>query len=318
MPEGYIPIELESLVVDTPLGFNLFMERKSGTMVLYRNSETAFDEAVLRRLRDNRNDVLYVNEDQWENYQEYLQSNLAAIVADESVPIAKRCQMVYTTSTQIMQKVFEEERTAEAVKKARHVITPTVSMILSGDDAIRNMISLTSHDYYTYTHSVNVCVFSVSLTTKLFPDLSVEEFERLGSGFLLHDIGKREVAREIINKDGPLTAEEWNEMRRHPELGHKALQDTEASTEEGSVIVLQHHERYDGTGYPNKLQGDDIHVWAKICCISDAFDALTTQRSYRQPASSFEALQLMQKEMVQNFDQEFFREFVTLFAFHNA
>ncbi len=314
MPDNFIPIEISSLVTNTMTGFDLYIERKSGSKVLYRGGETIIDADVLSRLHENRNDILYVSENDWSKYQEYLGNNLEHIAADESVPVERRCQIVYTTSTHIMEQVFEHPRTAEAVKQAQKLIAPTVSMILSGEEAMRNMIQLTSHDYYTYTHSVNVCVFGVSLTTKLFPDLSIEQMERIGGGLLLHDIGKRKIPAEIIRKNGPLTGDEWKIMRQHPEFGIEALAEGGVTHEEAQVITVQHHERFDGGGYPYRLKGDEIHVWAKICCIADCFDALTTTRSYREPSTSFEALRIMKEEMIYNFDREFFQRYVELFA----
>ena len=314
MDADFIPIEIGSLVTGTMTGFDLYIDRKSGSKVLYRGGSIPIEADVFRRLRENENEVLYINHEDWDKYQLYLEANLQSIVSDESVPVERRCQIVYTTATHIMQQVFEDDRTAESVKRAEHIISPTVSMILSGEEALRNMIHLTSHDYYTYTHSVNVCVFATALATKVCPDMLIDQIERLGQGFLLHDIGKSKIAPEIINKDGPLTAEEWKIMRQHPELGHDVISEAEAMTEEVAVIVLQHHERFDGGGYPGRLKGDEIHVWSKICCIADCFDALTTRRSYRMPSTSYEALQTMQREMSGNFDADFFQAFVEIFA----
>jgi hypothetical protein len=96
----------------------------------------------------------------------------------------------------------------------------------------------------------------------------------LGAGFFLHDLGKVEVDASIINKPGKLTEEEMSRMRQHPHMGYKLLYETNELTHECKKIVLQHHERYDGKGYPNGLQGNDIHLYGRICSIADVFDAL--------------------------------------------
>lgn len=151
------------------------------------------------------------------------------------------------------------------------------------------------------------------LTKVLFPGGDERVLKELGTAFLLHDIGKCHVSPDIINKPGPLTPEEWAIMRRHPEEGYQILTELGFMNHDIGVIVMQHHERYDGNGYPKKLKGEEIHLYGKICCISDVFDALTTNRPYRAASSSFDALAIMKKEMIKNFDPDFFAKFVYLF-----
>jgi len=315
MPEGFFPLDLKDILEDTAPGFDLYIRHeKTGKLVLYRSRDLQFTPDVAATLHRNQHRVLYVPNDQIEKYELYLEQHLTAIAQNESLPVERRSLIVYNTSSRIMESVFNEPRASEAIRRSHAVIAPTVSLILQGEAATRNLIALTSHDYYTYTHSVNVCIFSVALAEKIFQGEGRKKLERLGSGFLLHDIGKREIPADIINKDGPLSQEEWKIMRRHPYLGHQILDKTGNLTEEAAIIAYQHHERYDGSGYPKRLKGEEIHIYAKICCIADTFDALTTKRSYRKPNSSFEALQIMQNEMLGNFDRIFFNSFVGLFG----
>jgi HD-GYP domain-containing protein (c-di-GMP phosphodiesterase class II) len=102
-------------------------------------------------------------------------------------------------------------------------------------------------------------------------------------------------------------------MRRHPGMGFKLLTETKQINEECRLIVLQHHERNDGTGYPRKLRGDDIHIYGRICSVADVFDALVSERPYRQKLKPFEALKLMRDEMLGHFQKEVFEKFVLLF-----
>jgi len=315
MPEGFFPLHLNRLLEGSEPPFDLHIQHeKTGKLVLYRSKGLPFTAEVIQTLTTNLHEILYVPRDQKEEYETYLEDHLATIAQDESLPVEERCQIVYNSSARIMQSVFSEPRASDAIRHAQKVIAPTVSLILQGEEAKRNLIALTSHDYYTYTHSLNVCIFSVALAERIFHREGREKIERLGSGFLLHDIGKRNIPLEIINKDGPLTDDEWDIMRQHPQFGYDILNETGKLTPESSIIALQHHERYDGKGYPKGLKGDEIHIYAKICCIADAFDALTTKRSYRSPSTSFQALQIMQNEMIENFDRDFFATFVSLFA----
>jgi len=104
-----------------------------------------------------------------------------------------------------------------------------------------------------------------------------------------------------------------NAMKQHPDMGYKVLYETNQLTPECKKIVLQHHERYDGKGYPYGLKGDDIHLYGKMCSIADVFDALTSDRPYRQKLEPFHALKLMKEEMIDHFHRDLFEQFVLLF-----
>ena len=127
--------------------------------------------------------------------------------------------------------------------------------------------------------------------------MSDDEFQRLGAGFTLHDVGKSRVPLDILNKQGPLDDAEWDVIRTHPAQSANILKETGHLTAEARIVALQHHERFDGTGYPRKLKGKEIHKFAQICAIADVFDALTTNRAYRKAMGSFEALNVMKGDM---------------------
>jgi len=136
----------------------------------------------------------------------------------------------------------------------------------------------------------------------------------IAAGLFFHDIGQYTIPKHINQRKGPLSSEEWEIMKKHPEEGYKLLKKFGVMTDEMKVIVIQHHERHNGSGYPFGLMGDEIHTYSKICAISDAFDALTSNRPYRNARSSFNALAVMQNEMKGEFDPQFFARFVRLFS----
>jgi HD-GYP domain-containing protein (c-di-GMP phosphodiesterase class II) len=206
-----------------------------------------------------------------------------------------------------------ENPTAENIRDVKKGIAEVVDLILTDDETSLYLLDITSHDFYTYTHSVNVGFLAVSLSKSLFKKSVAHNMHELGAGFFLHDLGKVEVDASIINKPGKLTEEEMIQMRQHPHMGYKLLYETNQLTHECKKIVLQHHERYDGKGYPHGLEGDDIHLYGRICSIADVFDALTSERSYRQKLDPFGALQLMKDEMIHHFHRDLFEKFVLLF-----
>ncbi len=309
----YNPIGLETLRLDTSKSFDIFLRVKEDDYVLYLSRENALTERELAKLAEKKIHRLYVSSEQAGDYRKYVEEHLSEIVRDPSIPVEKKSRIVYEMSSAVVEDVFKEPR-AETIQRSKEVISSTVSLILSDEEATRKLMQLTSHDYYTYTHSVNVCVFSVALAKGVFPNMTDEEFQRLGAGLMLHDVGKSRVPLSILNKQGPLDEEEWDVIRTHPGESANILRETGHLTDEARIVALQHHERFDGTGYPRKLRGKEIHKFAQICAIADVFDALTTNRAYREAMSSFDALNIMKGEMHDHFSKEYFDTFVLLFA----
>jgi HD-GYP domain-containing protein (c-di-GMP phosphodiesterase class II) len=248
----------------------------------------------------------------WEP-EKLIPHELKEVIDDRKMAPPKKAQVVYDISIGIMNKLLTNP-THENINEFKAGVTDIVDMILKDHETSRHLLNITSHDYYTYTHSVNVGVLSVLLSKALFKNRDAHDMHELGAGFFLHDIGKVNIDSALINKRGKFTEEEMAVMRTHPEEGFKILSERNQLSKECKIIVMQHHERVDGSGYPYHLQGDEIHVYGRICCISDVFDALTSERPYKVKLPPFDALKLMKKEMLHHFHKEIFDTFVLLFG----
>ena len=244
--------------------------------------------------------------------QKVATDELIAVVHDRSMPPAKKSVLVRQHSITMMKGLLENP-TAQNMKEAQKGITEVVNLILTDDDTLHYLLDITSHDYYTYTHSVGVGVLGIALAKALFKDTTNHDMRALGVGFFLHDVGKVSINPSIITKPGRLTDAEMQEMRRHPSLGYKLLHETKQLTEESKIIVLQHHERVDGNGYPKGLRGGEIHIYGRICSIADVYDALTSDRPYRRKLPPLEALRIMHDEMIEHFQKDLFLEFLKMF-----
>lgn len=147
-------------------------------------------------------------------------------------------------------------------------------------------------DDYTAGHCKRIRTLSMLVGERL--GLSTDAMVRLNFGSFLHDIGKCRIPKEILRKPGPLTAEEWEIMKEHPRLGKEFVENTCVSY--AGPIILQHHERLDGSGYPHGLRGDEIMIEAQILGVVDSFDAMTTNRPYRKARSMESALKELRRE----------------------
>lgn len=238
--------------------------------------------------------------------------DLRNVLDDQNLPPEKKSAIVYQHSVSMMEQLLEfpSIENIQASKEAIYAISETV---LGDDDTAQNMMRITSHDFYTYTHSVNVGLTSIMLCKELFKNSDAHDLQELAAGFFLHDLGKVNIDPDVLNKPSRLTDTEFQHIKTHPYQGYKLLKEAHALSPECSTIVMQHHEYMDGTGYPHRVKDKEIHLYGKICAIADVFDALTAERSYKKAMKPFGALTLMKNEMINHFDQKLFLKFVKLF-----
>lgn len=205
---------------------------------------------------------------------------------------AKATQLV-TKSKKVMRHVFDAARLGKAVRSADvvGVVDEISASIRRNRLALVNVSRLKSKDEYTYLHSVAVCALMVALARQL----RVSEFEvrDLGLAGLLHDIGKMSVPSLILNKPGGLSDEEFAIVQSHPEKGFQLLQESDDIPEIALDVCRHHHEKIDGTGYPERLRGQEISLAARMGAICDVYDALTSNRAYKDAWTPMEAISAM-------------------------
>jgi len=169
--------------------------------------------------------------------------------------------------------------------------------------AFGELFKTLEHDYYTFTHVCNVSLYTVIIARGVGA-LSPTDLAALASAALLHDIGKRHIPQRILNKAEKLTDEEWALLMEHPTTGFRDLASRDDLTWAQLMVVYQHHERLDGTGYPAGLEANEIHPWARICAVADVFDAMTCHRPYRKAAGSKVACEHLKQRAGTAFDAE--------------
>lgn len=238
-------------------------------------------------------------------------SELREAIHDKTLPPEKRATVVYKASVQLMEKLLLDPK-SENIGEAKEGIAEIVDMVFSQDDTSHYLLRITAHDIYTYTHSVNVGFLGLLLAKEVFRGSDAHNMHEVGAGFFLHDLGKVRIDPEIINKSGRLTEEEMRQMKTHPYQSYKILKESDQLSEECAVIALQHHEREDGTGYPRGRKGNQIHTYGRICAVVDVYDALTSERSYKAKLSTFDALKVMNINMLHHFHKDIFEKFALL------
>lgn len=197
------------------------------------------------------------------------------------------------TIKRIKNFVFLEKENYEKIENSIEGLQDSVSemidQISSNKELIVNMIDLKVASNYTFYHSVNVCMLSIVLG--IASNLSKEDLYLLGLSSLLHDIGKISIPKEILNKPGKLTKEEFDIIKKHSEIGYNYVKKSLNVHTKVYLGIYDHHERFDGKGYPRNLCGYEISTFGRIISIADVYDALTSDRPYRKgilPSDSME------------------------------
>jgi HD-GYP domain-containing protein (c-di-GMP phosphodiesterase class II) len=221
----------------------------------------------------------------------------------------KQASKIVNRSKEAITSMFNEARMGKAVnvENAVSLVEEITSSVMRNPDALIGLARLKAKDDYTYMHSVAVCALMVSLARKL--GLSDEQTRESGLAGLLHDVGKMTIPLDILNNPGRLTDAEFGVVKEHPAAGHRMLLEGGAVGDIALDVCLHHHEKMDGAGYPNKLSGDNISVFARMGAICDVYDAVTSNRPYKQGWCPSESLRRM-AEWEGHFDKNIFQAFV--------
>lgn len=182
-----------------------------------------------------------------------------------------------------------------------------VEEILGQKNVLINIVDIKNMDNYTYQHSVNVAVLSLIIGMQL--QLNRQDLYKLCMGALLHDIGKVFVPKEIVQKYEKVSLEEFEIVKQHPVKGYEYLKDSNDISAASRMIVLQHHERVNGKGYPEQMKNEQINNLAKIVAIADSYDKITSDRPYRRGISPNEAVEYIMASGGTLFDYELVKVF---------
>ena len=309
----YFPVSPLLLFPRTKGKFGVYV-RINDQYRLYAHPDEPFTQEQRRKLYENGVTEVYVLGKQRRQFQNYLENHLGGVLDNDNLPMKERSKVFYSVSVSIMRETFDSRLPAtmdkDRFERIFNMVTASTRFLVKGG-SIKSLAKFISHDYKTYSHCVHVFVFTSAILQTF--GLEEETITQAGMGAMLHDIGKTVIPREILNKNGSLTLKEREVIQTHPIKG-VALCSQMPLSQEAVNVILFHHEKLDGSGYPAGLEGDTIPLAVKASSLADIYDALTTDRPYAQARSPFEALSTMRDEMTDALDQEVLKRFVMVLS----
>lgn len=305
----YRAIPTSSLLENSLPPFDIYVKYKN-EYVLFVKKNHHIDAKMIEKIESNGIEILYIDRAFEESYKKYANEQIDDIESSEE-KILKSSKILYNSAKSVMNRLFESSLSRESIEEAKDVAKSLLKQITSDRRAFLTLMKVSSYDYYTYTHSINVCIYSLGLANSL--KLSTDDLKNLAQGALLHDIGKSRIDSKIINKDGKLTEEEFGIIKSHPNLGRELMVEKGECDMVVLDIISQHHEKLDGSGYPNSLDRSKLRYLSQIVTIADIFDALTTKRSYKEAMSSFAAFSMMRSKMKNEVDMDLLNSFIKSF-----
>lgn len=236
-----------------------------------------------------------------------------AVEIKDEIPLKeelKRAKVIKEEANRVVTDLMSDVRLGKQIKteKVTHVVGSMVNSVLNNKHALMSLSRIKQKDEYTFMHSVSVCVLLISYCKTI--GLDQVTMNQVGMGGLLHDIGKMKVSQDILNKADGLTDDEFEEMKRHVPEGTKILEQLPNIPSPALVVTSQHHERWDGSGYPNGLKGDEISLFGQMSAVVDVYDAITSNRVYHKQMEPGDALKKIYEWRGRHFNNDIVQNYI--------
>lgn len=298
----YAPVDLRSLTPGKPLTVDLYLLLED-RYVPYHEACDLFTEADKNDLLQAGVTTLWVRlSDQARPVSSRQLLRLLALPDDEVPPLAKS-GLLYQSAMGIARQTITASVSKRMLADVHDLVGVTIRFLARSPSAFASMFSVMQNDFSVYTHSVNVAVYALALA-RYTGIVHQQQLQELGLGAFLHDVGKARVPVEILGKAGPLSEQEWQTIRQHPQWGEQLLAVADDLPEIVSDVVALHHERLDGSGYPTGAGGADLPWFAKVVAVVDSVDAMTSDRPYRAGWSLDEALDALRDQSAGRLDTD--------------
>ena len=308
----FMKINPELLPRNRSLPFGLYVQSSEAGRVMLTEPGQAMDDALTRKLIRARVEVFILRQD-GDHYRALLEERVKTALQSDEIEDGQAAGLAYELSVYAMDEVCREP-TPENMAQAGRDIQFTSDLIMERDQLLISLLEMTATEPGYHTHACNVATFALGLIKGLIDRGQKHNHTVLAVAFLFHDLGQVITLSELSSQQEPLTPGQRQELLKHPAAGAEMLREAEMLTPEAEICCMQHHERLDGSGYPLGLKGDQIHLYGRIIAIADVFDALTSDRPFRNRHTPVEAVEMMRRDMAGQFDDQLLALFILMFA----
>ena len=308
--EELIPLSLNGMKGDTVTDFDLYIN-VGGHLVLYAPCPYRWTQGEIERLSGEGHGTLYFRKGNEQKVDAYQKISFIPKI-DESLPPEKRLVSITDVAAEFTKVLFEHPLSETSMNKGKQVADSLINCVQENPACIMALGRLADHDQYTYYHSGRVAAYATAIAIQMsLTDRGL--LEEMALGCLLHDVGKSRIDANILLRRGPLKPKEWELVRRHPEFGVELTKDGNLDIVPVE-IVLHHHERGDGKGYPHGLSRHELLEEVTIASFGDLYDALTSNRPYQATKTRFEALDFIKFNMLDQVNKDAYKALVEIFS----
>jgi HD-GYP domain-containing protein (c-di-GMP phosphodiesterase class II) len=304
---GFLPVCMEHVPASAWHGLDIYTKTHNphGTEEIFTHfcgQQTRFSQHARDHLAESGVKFVYIPIAQQDQFRRQTEAGLLELIGQAGLAASIKARIVYQTSVALVDEVLTDPDLSAMSPRLENVSRAVATLVLNDPTAFSHLFAAAHHDFYTAAHMVNVATGMVPLAYALGhhdPDV-LSDICQAG---LLHDIGKTYLPSELLNQSRPLTRSDWEQIKRHAELGAQYLSESEGIHPLCPTVALEHHERMDGSGYPHGLSRDEIHPVSRICAVVDSFDAMTSRRPFKTGAMSIvEATALILNETPAHYD----------------
>ncbi len=311
--DTYLPADQYHISSQLILPYDLFMKNENGKIQLHRARLTTPDtDTFFNPGADHGCIELFIHRNDIASYNEQIPKTLAACLGDVGISMDKKSQFIYNALRMTAEQFYDKPG-----KVSYDIFESTIRTVLDyaveNRDIMTQLMNTITIRGTVANHNVNVGLYGMGLTLMLIDRTDID-YRNLVPALFYHDLGKKSVPPEILDKDSIFTPIDRNIMRRHPENGLIMLRKLTGISDTMRQVVVHHHERVNGSGYPDGQKGPSVTINSRIAAIADVFEGLTAQRPYKNRRSTFQALKVMTTNMAGALDTSLMPIFVGLFV----
>jgi HD-GYP domain-containing protein (c-di-GMP phosphodiesterase class II) len=304
-PGGFVPIAVRTLRASRADAVDLFVQYEAGTQPrLYSRADHGPSDEQFAELAAAGVENLYIRSRDFASFSNQLLDSVDSILKEPLIHSAEKYAALQLAVAIAVEQTLRLVDCSKFRTLAEKVGQDLVNLFTKHEPLPRELFRLARHDFTTFSHVTNVASYSVILARQTGLN-DVDELRKVATAAMLHDLGKRFIPDRILTKTTPLSRDERDVVESHPSRGYSELCSSSNLDFGQLMMVYQHHEHVDGSGYPVRIRQDEIHPWARMLAIVDVFDTMTARRSGEEPATPESVFEYQRQQAGTRFDGDY-------------